>query len=150
MSAKIELTAANCNLFSCPFFASGGLSRCDLDFCIGRCFASPYVLIGTLQKYRLEVGSMCFPALVGILENDRNHSELLSMALDTLAVVITESDETDGEEDVDELGEKFAQIFIKDKRPASFTKSLSAFHFLRLLVREVHFLKFFDLNELKS
>lgn len=71
------------------------------------------------QKYRLEVGSMCFPALVEILESDRNHTELLSMALDTLAVVITECDDNDSDDDTDELGEKFAQIFIKDKRPVS-------------------------------
>jgi hypothetical protein len=57
--------------------------------------------------------------LCSLLETEQNHPELLGLALDTLTSVISEPDDNDvtgGDDDVDELGEKFAEILIKNKK----------------------------------
>uniref|UniRef100_A0A7M4EKT3 General vesicular transport factor p115 n=1 Tax=Crocodylus porosus TaxID=8502 RepID=A0A7M4EKT3_CROPO len=74
------------------------------------------------KKYRLEVGSQAMDHLIQVLQTDRSDSEIIGYALDTLYNVISndleeeeqdDSEEENSQKQVDDLGSRFTEVFIK-------------------------------------
>uniref|UniRef100_A0A7M4FVJ1 General vesicular transport factor p115 n=1 Tax=Crocodylus porosus TaxID=8502 RepID=A0A7M4FVJ1_CROPO len=70
------------------------------------------------KKYRLEVGSQAMDHLIQVLQTDRSDSEIIGYALDTLYNVISndleeEEQEENSQKQVDDLGSRFTEVFIK-------------------------------------
>lgn len=80
------------------------------------------------KKFRLEVGAQGMDVLIGVLESDRNDSEIVGYTLDTLYYVVSADQEEypdDGKapDGPDDLGVQFTEIFIK--KPENVTLLLS-------------------------
>ncbi|XP_033643717.1 general vesicular transport factor p115-like isoform X2 [Asterias rubens] len=87
------------------------------------------------KKFRLEVGTQCMDVLLGVLQTDRNDSEIASYAVETLlnviAPIVEEEDEEFQQVDVEAkerenrvLSEQFIDIFLKKTDNVSLLLSL--------------------------
>jgi hypothetical protein len=91
---------------SMPSYSFNVIIICDLQFI-------------PLQEYRLEVGSIAMPVLNACLL-EKGSADLVGVALDTLCCVIGETDESAVDGEHDELGERFAEIFMKNVEQVCF------------------------------
>ncbi|XP_006010104.1 general vesicular transport factor p115 isoform X1 [Latimeria chalumnae] len=76
------------------------------------------------KKYRLEVGNQAMSHLINVLQTDRSDSEIIGYALDTLYNIISndqeeeeqdDSEEENSQKQVDDLGNHFTEIYIKEQ-----------------------------------
>lgn len=68
------------------------------------------------RKFRIEVGAQGMPALIQVLQNDCQDSEIISYALDTLCNIMSSSEfdeEADNPTVTVNVGEQFTEMFIK-------------------------------------